>query len=119
MKKIAWVMMVAFLLVSGISSTVKAATVKEEVQFTREEYKEMEKEYVHQIRLILLEKGCKDAGITLTYVITNDEERQYTVTIHHKELDNLTGEEFSLLRGRIEDTGKNYLFCETKVKCLS
>lgn len=118
MKKLVWTVMVAMMMVSGISSTVKAAVVGEEVQIGAKEYKMIEKEYVNVVKQILLEKGCKDAGVTLTYITDGKTGREYTVTIHHKKLEQLEGDEFSLLMNRIEEAGENLLFCETGVKCL-
>ena len=118
MKKLVWTIMVAILMVSGISSTVKAASFGEEVQISATEYKIMEEEYINCVKQILLEKGCKDAGVSLTYVTDGKNGREYTVTIHHKKLERLEKDEFSLLMNRIEEAGERILFCEIDARYL-
>ena len=77
MKKTILFVVTVLVFAFGIGITVKAAYGKENAgKFSEEEYRIMEEEYKHEARRILLEKGCKNAGITLTYVI--DTEDMYT-----------------------------------------
>ena len=87
----------------------------------REEYRCMEEAYTEEIRWILLEKGCKNAGVTLTYMVDNEEKREYTVTIHHRKLEKMTKEEWTLLQARIQEAGRELLLnCDINmVKILS
>jgi len=87
----------------------------------REEYQQMEAQYTESIRGILLEKGCKNAGITLTYIVDSEGKREYTVTIHHRKLEKMTREEWILLQARIQEAGMDILLnCDIHmVKILS
>ena len=119
MKKMAMVMVAAVILVMGISMTVKAANGKETtVAISNEEYKKMEQEYKKEVQLILLEKGCKDAGITLTYVTDADCNREYTITVHHGKLEKMQAQEMALMQDRVLETGREMLFTNVVWKQL-
>ena len=49
-------------------------------------YHGMEQAYVREIRSFLGEQGYKNSGVTMTYVLTEDEYREYKITIHHKKI---------------------------------
>lgn len=119
MKKMGfWVIMI-LVLVFGIGMTAKAASLREENRgFSKEQYHIMEEEYINEIRLILLEKGCKNAGIALTYTTDAEGNRNYTVTLHHNRLDKLKTTEASLLYDRLQESAEKILFAEVSMKRL-
>lgn len=57
------------------------------------QYREMEENYVSEIRELLTEEGYENSGITMTWVKDETGERIYTVTIHHKRIDKLSDSE--------------------------
>lgn len=118
MKKMGLLVIAVLTLVWGISMTAKAASFKEDIGFSSEEYGMMEEEYVNEIRLILLEKGCKNAGITLTYVTDAEGNRNYTVALHHNRLDKMKVQEKVLLESRLQECAEKILFAEVSLKQL-
>ena len=61
-------------------------------------YHECEQAYVREIRNFLGEQGYKNSGVTMTYVISENESRKYKVTIHHKKISALDEAEKQRLR---------------------
>ena len=117
MKKVTLLIAVVLVLVFGISMTAKAASFKEEsIQFSREQYRLMEEEYVDEVRMILLEKGCKNAGVTLTYVADTEGSREYIVTVHHVKLQKLGSQELALLQARVREKAQKILFTDVVLK---
>lgn len=53
----------------------------------------LEKEYVEQVRNYLNEAGYSNSGVMLTRVINEEGEREYTMAIHHRRMEKLSGEE--------------------------
>lgn len=119
MKKMGLLMIAILVLVLGIGMTVKAASFKEKEKiFNDEQYRMMEKEYVNEIRLILLEKGCKNAGIALTYVTGAEGNRDYTLTLHHARLEKMEVQELALLESRLQESAEKILFAGVSLKQL-
>ena len=56
-------------------------------------YREIEAEYVKEVRFFLNEEGYSNSGVTMTKVIDEEENRSYTMTIHHRGIGNLQQEE--------------------------
>lgn len=56
-------------------------------------YREMENDYIKDIRFLLSSKGYENCGIAMTHVTDEDGMRTYTVTIHHGRIDKLSAEE--------------------------
>lgn len=116
MRKLAFLLTIILSLVLGM--TVKAASSKEEVEISKEQYRLMEEEYLEEVQAILLEKGCKNAGITLTYITDAEENRNYTVAVHHSRLKNMEVQELVLLEARIQECAEVILFAEVELKQL-
>ena len=117
MKKMVIFLVVVMVLVMGISMSVMAATDKEvSYQISNEEYKELEQECLYDVKQILLEKGCKDAGVTLTYVTSEEGSREYTVCVHHERLDAMDVEEYGILQARIKDIVRDNLMAKACIK---
>ena len=79
MKKMVLFLTAVVVLVFGIGMTVKAASSKEIIEISKEQYRMMEEDYLEKVRDILLEKGCRNAGIALTYVTDAENNRSYTL----------------------------------------
>lgn len=117
MRKIMMLMVAVVIMVMGIGMTVMAASKQEEnVMISEEEYAALEKECLQEVKQILLEKGCKNAGVSITYITDEVGNREYTVAVHHAKLESMEGEEYSLLKARIEETAKEMLMTKTDVK---
>jgi len=54
------------------------------------DYRQMEQEYVQQVRTFLDDSGYGNSGVMLTYVTDGEGSRIYTVTIHHERLESLS-----------------------------
>lgn len=109
---------VVLVLVLGIGMTVKAASFKETIEISKEKYRMMEEDYLEEVRDILLEKGCKNSGITLTYVTDAEGNRSYTVTVHHARLADMETQELKLLEARMQELAKVTLLTDVELKQL-
>ena len=49
-------------------------------------YKQVEKEYVTQVKSYLQKEGYENSGVILTKVIYEDGSREYTLSVHHKRI---------------------------------
>lgn len=59
--------------------------------------------YVETLRSFLEEKGYGNSGVTMNYVINEDDTVEYMVTIHHRKIDKLEEKERSLLADECKD----------------
>ena len=117
MRRVVMFIVVVMVLAMGIGMSVMASSEKEmSYVISNEEYKAMEQECLQEVKMILLEKGCKDAGVTLTYVTMEDGSREYTVCVHHAKLDVMESEEYGLLQARIKDAVRDNLMAKASIK---
>ncbi len=72
----------------GISATVISQD-KDMSKVEQQYYKEMEREYVKDLRALLANKGYSNSGVTMNRVINEDGSMEYFVTIHHKRISKL------------------------------
>lgn|GEM_PF-143151 len=88
---------VSALVLIGITVFCISGTVHSSEKVERRErekyYREIEAEYVKQVRFFLNEEGYSNSGVTMTKVIDEEENRSYTMTIHHRGIGNLQPEE--------------------------
>ena len=89
---------VSALALIGITAFCISGTVHSSEKVERRErekyYREIEAEYVKEVRFFLNEEGYSNSGVTMTKVIDDEEEnRSYTMTIHHRGIGNLQQEE--------------------------
>lgn len=56
-------------------------------------YREEETRLVEDTRAYLNDHGLKNSGVMLTRVVEADGRREYTVTVHHRDIDEMTLEE--------------------------
>lgn len=83
-------------------------------------YHQIEQAYVKEIRAFLNDRGYKDSGVTMTYILKEDGSRDYTVMIHHKRIEKLGEKEKKDLLDEcrqiefpVEDCGFCHTFLET------
>ena len=69
--------------------TVRSQSNIENAQMERY-YREQEAEMVKDVRQMLNDKGYDNSGITLTRVVNEDGSREYTLTVHHKKITQLS-----------------------------
>lgn len=77
---------------SMMTMTVNA-TEDKKLQHQNAYYEEMEDAYVDSLKVELTARGYRNAGITMTKIFYENGEREYTVKIHHKRMENLSVEE--------------------------
>lgn len=119
MKKIGLLTAAVLVFALAISISAKAASFKEEnSEVTEKQYAIMEEQYVNEARMILLEKGCKNAGVTLTYITDVQGNREYTLTVHHTKLEKMKNQELALLKSRLQESGEKILLTEVSLKQL-
>lgn len=70
--------------------------------YSEQYFDALEKEYVKTIRGILEDNGYANSGVTMTDIIEDNGEREYTVAIHHKRLDRLSECEKTELLSQLE-----------------
>lgn len=63
---------------------------KDSVRVDEKYYREMEREYVKQVRYYLNDNGYENSGVALTKVLEADGSREYTLNVHHKRIDRLS-----------------------------
>lgn len=96
------IMTISALVLIGITTFCISGTVHSREKVERRErekyYRELEAEYVKEVRSFLNEEGYSNSGVTMTKVIDEKENRSYTVTIHHRGIGSLQQEEQRQLR---------------------
>lgn len=70
---------------------------------TAENYREMEEQYLSQVQAVMARAGYPNSGVTMTYVTGENGDRQYTVQIHHRRLENMKAEEQEQLKQQVQD----------------
>ncbi len=115
------IMTISALVLIGITAFCISGTVHSREKVERREreqyYREIEAEYVKNIRFFLSEEGYSNSGVTMTKVIDEGENRSYTVMIHHRRIGNLQQEEqeqlqeeLSRIKGEGMDGVITYIF---------
>lgn len=74
---------------------------KGSVKVDEKYYRQIEQEYVCQVRAYLSDVGYDNSGIALTKVFYEDGSREYTLNIHHKRIDKLTSVEQEQLKNEL------------------
>lgn len=68
-------------------------------------YRQAEKEYVKEVRSFLQEAGYENSGVTLTKLLCEDGTREYTLSVHHKRIGNLSLSGQEVLRQMLTEHG--------------
>ena len=119
MKRAGFLVAAVLILALGIGMTAMAASQRaEDIIYSKEQYCMMEEEYLEEVRDILLEKKCKNAGVTLTYITDTAGSRRYIVTVHHTKLKKMDSKQWTLLQERIQESAERILFAEVELKQL-
>ena len=99
------IMAISALVLIGITTLCISGTVHSSEKVERRErekyYRELEAEYVKNVRFFLNEEGYSNSGVTMTKVIDEEENRSYTVAIHHRGIENLQQEEQEQLQAEL------------------
>lgn len=100
-----FVMITIGLIMIIVLSVAKTAECQSQAaEREREEYYvELEKEYVAELRAYLNEEGFLNSGIMLTRIVSEDGDREYTITVHNSRFDRLTDAEKAIL---LEEMGQ-------------
>ena len=99
-KQISFTVIFTVILVLTIAlciSTTAISQAKNDHRAETEYYREMEQDYVQELRSFLGENGYNNSGVTMTEIVETDGSRNYTVTIHHQKIRNLSAQEKSEL----------------------
>lgn len=99
------IMAISALVLIGITTLCISGTVHSSEKVERRErekyYRELEAEYVKNVRFFLNEEGYSNSGVTMTKVTDEEENRSYTVAIHHRGIENLQQEEQEQLQAEL------------------
>lgn len=103
------ILVIAFSITGTVKSQSREALAAQESYF-----REQEKQLAKDIREWLYDKGYRNSGVNLTRVVNADGERIYTVSVHHRAINNLSEEERELLGKEIDSLAfyaDNCRFC--------
>lgn len=64
-------------------------------------YAALEQEYLERTRLLLEEEGLRDCGINIRWVADGNGSREYTVLLHHRNLNYMSDQEKSVLENML------------------
>lgn len=93
--------LVAISLLFSIATMTVNGQGERNIAMEREYYEELEDAYLLRLREFLTAKGYGKAGITMTKVYEADGNREYTIQIHHKRIDQLSESEKVLLQDEL------------------
>lgn len=115
MEKKVFLVTILVLLILGAGTTAKADYGTKNV-ISKEERQVLEEEYVEEVRRILLEKGCRDAGVTLTYTTDMEGNIEYTVSLYHEKINRMKSRDILLLQARIKEAAIEKYLGEVSLK---
>ena len=79
-------------------------------------YRELEGKLAEDTKDYLEEQGFHNSGVMVNRVVEADGSREYTVTVHHREIDRMSGEERAALAeelNRLTFSDENCTFCHS------
>lgn len=102
-KNLKWILTtIVLILVTAFSI---AGTVISKTDFKTGEleqyYLQKEKQLTEDVRDFLNQKGYRNSGVTVTRVVEANGNREYTVTVHHGDIDRMTEGERTVLAGEM------------------
>lgn len=106
---------IVIIMVLGMGISVRA-NFEKGFKMNSKERQLLENEYLGEVRQILLEKGCKNAGVTLTYVTDAEGNRSYVVSVHHIKIKRMNAQEVTLLQARIREAADKMMLGEVVLK---
>ena len=80
--------------------TVKSRTFCSNAELEGQ-YRELEERLAEETKAYLEEQGFYNSGVMVNRVVEADGSREYTVTVHHREISRMSGEERTALAGEL------------------
>ena len=80
------ILLVTFFLAAGIRANGRSNRIPD---ITGEYYRQIENEYLADVRQILTENGFSNAGLSLTKQVNEDGGLDYTLSVHHRRIDKM------------------------------
>ena len=96
------IMALAGILFSSISGKAAEGIFAKEAK-SEQYYRELEKQYVEQVKQYLDSTGYENSGVMLTKVIYDKETREYTLSVYNKQLEALSETEFMELKRALQN----------------
>lgn len=88
-KRFGFITILLILLITFCTTGTVMGMEKGNVKVDEKFYKQMEQDYVRQVREYLNDEGYDNSGVALTKVFFEDGSREYTLNIHHKRIEKL------------------------------
>ncbi len=83
--------------------SISGKAAGEDLAKSEQYYRELEKQYVKDVKEYLSENGLENSGVMLTKVICDRHTREYTLSVHNKRIHYLTDEQKAKLLQDIID----------------
>ena len=100
------IIILSLMIIAVMSIEIRAAGRSGRLEdITSEYYREAERDYKAQIREVLEQSGCDNAGIGMTKVVNETGGFDYTVSIHHRRIDRMDSVQREALSAMITDRG--------------
>ena len=80
------ILLVTFFLAAGIRANGRSNRIPD---ITGEYYRQIENEYLADVRQILTENGFSNAGLSLTKQVNEEGGLDYTLSVHHRRIDKM------------------------------
>ena len=100
-KRFVWFTVLLVLITVFCTTGTVMGMEKENVKVDAKFYRQMEQDYVSQVREYLNDEGYNNSGVALTKVYYEDGDREYTLNVHHKRIEKLTSAEREQLRQQL------------------
>lgn len=78
----------------------------------------LEGQYLSEVRLLLEEKGFRNAGVMLNRISEEGGNRNYQIVLHHKNINKLSVKEQNMLISEIAGMGFGIQHCDFEVEIL-
>ncbi len=85
-----------------MSTQVKSRT-REAVLFDNSRYAQAEQQYKKQVQEVLQKYGCVNSGLTMTRMVSLEEEREYSMQIYNGKIRLLEREDVAKMMDEIEE----------------
>ena len=89
-KRFGTVTVLLVLIITFFTTGTVMGMEKGNVKVDEKYYRQLEQEYVRQVRTYLSDAGYDNSGVALTKVLYEDGSREYTLNIHHRRIERLT-----------------------------
>lgn len=96
------VMGLSMIIIFMTTMTVRSQSNIEVAEMERY-YRDLETEMVREVRGLLNDKGYDNSGVSLTRVVEEDGSREYTLTVHHRKITQLSDEDKEALKLQLQE----------------